>query len=358
MKFVVVTYGAEGDTRPMALLSRALTDAGHEAHLLADGATLDMGQAECLRHRARRRHAVGIAPGSDARRARRQLRKDRGRFCAHRHCEFRSVAPRDNDGGPRLRRHYSRRAGGVCRPFRRRGVTDSGDRHGPDPHYANARVRLSLSSSGAVPRFLNRASHRLINALIWRAFKPSINAARAAVCSLPPRKRLWSEHPMLYGMSPKLVPPPADWPPDAKICGQWLQPVADWSPPKALADFLAAGEPPIYLGFGSMGDLGGPRLIAHAMEALRGRRALFYPGWGSIAATDLPANIHLLAEAPHGWLFPKTALVIHHGGAGTDTPQPAPAFHRWSSPSRATNSSGPIDCIRPAWLQRRSPPRG
>jgi sterol 3beta-glucosyltransferase len=24
-----------------------------------------------------------------------------------------------------------------------------------------------------------------------------------------------------------------------------------------------------------------------------------------------------LAEAPHGWLFPKTSLIIHHGGAGT-----------------------------------------
>ena len=40
MKFVVVTYGTEGDTRPLAGLSRALIDAGHAAHLLADAATL------------------------------------------------------------------------------------------------------------------------------------------------------------------------------------------------------------------------------------------------------------------------------------------------------------------------------
>ena len=40
MKFVAVTYGTEGDTRPMALLCRALMDAGHSTHLLADIATL------------------------------------------------------------------------------------------------------------------------------------------------------------------------------------------------------------------------------------------------------------------------------------------------------------------------------
>ncbi|MGO4612053.1 glycosyltransferase, partial [Variovorax sp. 2RAF20] len=40
MKFVVATYGTEGDTRPLAALCRALMDAGHETRLLADEATL------------------------------------------------------------------------------------------------------------------------------------------------------------------------------------------------------------------------------------------------------------------------------------------------------------------------------
>ena len=40
MKFAVATYGTEGDARPMAALCRALMDAGHEARLLADHATL------------------------------------------------------------------------------------------------------------------------------------------------------------------------------------------------------------------------------------------------------------------------------------------------------------------------------
>ncbi len=45
MKFIVVTYGTEGDARPLAMLCRGLMDAGHEARLLADAATLSSAQA-------------------------------------------------------------------------------------------------------------------------------------------------------------------------------------------------------------------------------------------------------------------------------------------------------------------------
>src|ERR1700757_2142220 len=40
MRFVVATYGTEGDTRPLAALCRALLDVGHHVRLLADAATL------------------------------------------------------------------------------------------------------------------------------------------------------------------------------------------------------------------------------------------------------------------------------------------------------------------------------
>ena len=39
MKLTALTYGTEGDTRPIASLCRALMDAGHEVILLADGGT-------------------------------------------------------------------------------------------------------------------------------------------------------------------------------------------------------------------------------------------------------------------------------------------------------------------------------
>jgi sterol 3beta-glucosyltransferase len=45
MKFIVATYGTEGDARPFAALCRGLMDAGHEAQLLSDGATLGSAHA-------------------------------------------------------------------------------------------------------------------------------------------------------------------------------------------------------------------------------------------------------------------------------------------------------------------------
>ena len=31
----------------------------------------------------------------------------------------------------------------------------------------------------------------------------------------------------------------------------------------------------------------------------------------------LPSNFHVVGDTPHDWLFPRTALVVHHGGSGT-----------------------------------------
>ena len=318
MKFVVVTYGTEGDTRPMALLCRALMDAGHEAHLLADAATLDYAarlnvsataltgdiRSVLLQHSTLAARADGFGKTANA---------------------LARIATENSEAWLRTTMAVAQDCHAIVLGGLAAFVGISAAEALGIPAIGTGLIPITPTRAfaspflrpGAVPHFLNRASHTLINGLIWRAFKSSINAARAAVCGLPARERLWSEHSMLYGISPSLLPPPTDWPPNARVCGQWLAPTADWSPPKALLEFLADGEPPIYVGFGSMGALSGPRLIEQVLEALQGRRALFYPGWGNAAATDLPSNVHILSETPHGWLLPKTTMAVHHGGAGT-----------------------------------------
>src|SRR6185369_7244543 len=82
-------------------------------------------------------------------------------------------------------------------------------------------------------------------------------------------------------------------------------------------DFLAAGEAPIYIGFGSMTGFDKARLLDALIEATAGRRALFYPGWSGIDPLALPSNFLAIGDTPHDWLFPRTAAVIHHGGSGT-----------------------------------------
>ena len=61
------------------------------------------------------------------------------------------------------------------------------------------------------------------------------------------------------------------------------------------------------------------RLTATVLEALRlsGRRGLLASGWGGMVTQALPDGVLAIAEAPHEWLLPQVAAVVHHGGAGT-----------------------------------------
>ncbi len=167
-----------------------------------------------------------------------------------------------------------------------------------------------------VPRWLNRASHGFVNAMLWKAFRDQTNAARA-MYKMPARRAIWTGHPMIYGVSPNLLPPPADWPANAHLCGQWLARSPVWTPPPALEMFLAAGEAPIYIGFGSMTGFDKERLLDALMEVTVDRRVLFHSGWSGLDPQQLPAHFFAIGDTPHDWLFPRAAAVIHHGGSGT-----------------------------------------
>ncbi|MFN2107656.1 MAG: glycosyltransferase, partial [Candidatus Promineifilaceae bacterium] len=84
-------------------------------------------------------------------------------------------------------------------------------------------------------------------------------------------------------------------------------------------NFLAAGDPPVYVGFGSMAGRDPVRLTGIVIDALRlaGLRGILATGWGGLQARDLHPTIFKLESAPHAWLFPRMAAVVHHGGAGT-----------------------------------------
>jgi UDP:flavonoid glycosyltransferase YjiC (YdhE family) len=86
-----------------------------------------------------------------------------------------------------------------------------------------------------------------------------------------------------------------------------------------LEAWLQQGEPPVYLGFGSMGGPGTQRLEALLLQALKasGRRCLIAAGWAGLGQQALPAGWRSVAAAPHAQLFPRVAVVVHHGGSGT-----------------------------------------
>jgi UDP:flavonoid glycosyltransferase YjiC (YdhE family) len=83
--------------------------------------------------------------------------------------------------------------------------------------------------------------------------------------------------------------------------------------------FLAAGPPPVYVGFGSMRA---PQDIARvAVEAIRaqGRRVLVGSGWAGLAPVDDAGDCFSVGEVNQQALFGRVAAVVHHGGAGTTT---------------------------------------
>ncbi|KAK3264316.1 hypothetical protein CYMTET_26938 [Cymbomonas tetramitiformis] len=123
--------------------------------------------------------------------------------------------------------------------------------------------------------------------------------------------------------SPALVSKPSDWPPEVDVVGSFsLNQPSFYSPDPKLVEWLEAGEKPIYVGFGSM-VLGDPEAVLALREIIveasreSNARVLIQSNWTDLGGASLPEHVYSLGPAPHDWLFPRMAAVVHHGGAGT-----------------------------------------
>ena len=174
---------------------------------------------------------------------------------------------------------------------------------------------------------LNRLSYKLTQQMMWQGFRSADKVARQQVLGLPAMSfrgpygsERFTQNPVLYCYSPAVIPPPADWPDRARVTGYWfLDPVDEWTPPADLLEFLRAGRPPIFIGFGSMSSRHPEALTQTILQAL-GRtrqRAIMLSGWGSLRTANLPDSVYTVDSIPFTWLFPQVAAVVHHGGAGT-----------------------------------------
>ena len=125
--------------------------------------------------------------------------------------------------------------------------------------------------------------------------------------------------PVLYAMSPLVMPRPAHWGENIHMTGYWLdKSYSNFQPSEELQAFLAEGEKPIYIGFGSMcsGDMDDTLQIVLDAVKKSGVRAVLSSGWGGV---EIPKRDDICAAdfVPHDWLFRQVGAVVHHGGAGT-----------------------------------------
>ncbi len=163
----------------------------------------------------------------------------------------------------------------------------------------------------------------------WLILKPFINEWREQTLSLPKVSQLKGDVkdyaalavPTLHAYSPTVFPKPDDWADTDHVTGYWFlgRPV-DWLPSAELTAFLAAGPPPVYVGFGSVSfhDMYQVTDVVLAALAQTGQRGILAAGWSNLGQRPtFPANVLAIEGAPHDWLFPQCAAAVHHGGAGT-----------------------------------------
>lgn len=176
-----------------------------------------------------------------------------------------------------------------------------------------------------LPRSVNRATYLGMKAPAamfrstvdrWRA---TLGLPRRGGRHDPLRAPGGGPTPVLNAVSAHVVAPPADWPASVATTGYWFLPAPAAELPAELTAFLAAGQPPVFVGFGSMAGTDPAATTATVLAAVRAARvrAVLATGWGGLRTGDVPDDVLVVDEVPHDLLLPHVSVAVHHGGAGT-----------------------------------------
>jgi UDP:flavonoid glycosyltransferase YjiC (YdhE family) len=320
LRLVALTFGTEGDSRPMIALCRGLLDAGHDVVLLSERSGRAYA-AECgvpfvplagdMAQALQSASAGFLRKGGDVTQTAKALAEiARANTAAW----MRTTLEHATGGDAIVAAGLAIYVGLSCAEHLRIPAIGAG----LQPVMPTREFASPFLPPWRLPGWANALSHRLVLALMWREFRGAINDARRDVAAQPPRREQFDGYPIVCGMSPTFVPQPRDWPARFVIAGHWSLPHdPGWSPSPELAEFLARGEPPVYIGFGSMVGFDRDEVRTLVLDALGGRRALLFSGWSGFGAGDLPSTVLQIGPTPHDWLLPRTGIVVHHGGAGT-----------------------------------------
>jgi UDP:flavonoid glycosyltransferase YjiC (YdhE family) len=169
-----------------------------------------------------------------------------------------------------------------------------------------------------------------VNRLLWLTAGPmwnlllrkGLNAAREKHGLAPVRDvvtHLFDESSYVLAVDDEVLPPDAEWAQRIPSVGFLFLDTAQSALDGELDAWLRDGDPPIYVGFGSMTGRGPERMRQVIVEAIEssGRRGLVSTGWARLGDGALPKGWCVVGEVPHALLFPRMACVVHHGGAGT-----------------------------------------
>jgi sterol 3beta-glucosyltransferase len=171
--------------------------------------------------------------------------------------------------------------------------------------------------------WLNYLTHILFERVTFSSMREDLNRWRAqlslAPLNEPPSTWLRRHETLtLHHYGEPLFQTPRDWKPNNVLTGPMFLPGAEPFPP-ALDAFLAAGESPVCLGFGSMPVLDPTRVLQTAARVTEklGVRAVVVAGWSQVSSSVQSKNLIVVESADYFQLFPRCQALVHHGGTGT-----------------------------------------
>lgn len=299
-RLLLIALGTRGDVQPAIALGCGLRDAGHGVALLAGDDFAEWVGA----------HGLAFVPSGIDMQA--LMRSPDGIAWAHARSPFEEIRrmrvlfQRFGPDSGRTILATAEEADALVGAFTADAFGMAVAEKLGKPYFTTALQPLHPTRSGAAtlqPIFagresvLNRWSGRLTEWLLFGVFEPAVHAWRRELGLAPCTRRGYFDQlhavPTLCGFSPHAVPRPRDWPDHKLVTGYWfLDDAVGWAPPNDLVDFLAAGPPPVYVGFGSMSDPDGAATGGLILRALRrqGLRAVLAQGWAGLGVASEPGR--------------------------------------------------------------------
>nr|WP_318206481.1 glycosyltransferase [Streptomyces sp. SJL17-1] len=318
MRIVMMTAGSRGDVAPYTGLGAGLVRAGHEVTLAAHAVFEPLVAGSGVRF-----HPLPVDP-------RAELHSERGRRLhdaktgAGKLVRLVSMAREAADELTAALVDVSREAdvllvGGALGPL---GYAIADGLSLPalglhlQPLHPTGEFPAPMLGTRPLGTVGNRLSGRAVTTSVELVFAGSVRSLRRHGLPAVGRSRGRRARPVLHGYSELIVPRPRDWPAELEVAGYWW-PHETGQLPRELEDFLAAGPRPVFVGLGSATVPDPERVSREIVAALRavGVRGVIQRGWAGLDAES--EDILTVDEVPHSLLFPRTAAVVHHAGAGT-----------------------------------------
>jgi UDP:flavonoid glycosyltransferase YjiC (YdhE family) len=330
----MLTWGSHGDIRPFLALADGLQGAGHQVHLVVfslEAGTYDKVQsAACakitvltpLTFSAEQARAVGQAAYT--------IRDPMKQMAAILRLAFAPAEDAMFEAAQRLCAESDLLVGHYfMHPLQ------VAAEHAGLPY-----VSVLLSHAGVPSDYVNPTGVSMFgkpgNRLLWWLTRKLLNRTvkhypdrLRRQLGMPPMRDIVSEvwvspYLALVAVSPQICARQPDWPETIQVCGFLDRPNCELEGvlPPALSDFLAAGEAPVYMTFGSWmpKDLEGQtatlRLLADAARQAHCRAIIQCTDWEACGFSS-DEQILFVPAAPHHHIFPHCLAVLHHGGAGT-----------------------------------------